>query len=54
MSRGKHVGKGVPHGTIIPEYLAEPAALGFTVTEQVLFRDIEGSQTELLVIDARL
>lgn len=49
MSKGKHVGKGAPHGTI-PEYLAELAAPGFTVTEPLRFRNIEGSRTEFLVI----
>lgn len=53
MSEGHKVDEGLPHGTI-PDFMAELAALGFTVTEQVLFRAIADSRTELLMIDARL
>lgn len=53
MSEGKRVDAGLDHGGI-GDFLAELAALGFAVTEQVLFRHIENSRTELLMIAAHL
>ncbi len=53
LSEGVRVDEGLPHGTIA-DFLAELAALGFTVTEQTLFRAIEGSRTDLLMVDAHL
>ncbi|SFA50009.1 Methyltransferase domain-containing protein [Paracoccus halophilus] len=53
LSEGKRVDEDRPHGTIA-EFRAELEALGLTVTEQVLFRAIAGSRTDLLMVDARL
>lgn len=53
MSEGKRVDPGADHGSIA-DFLAELAALDFKVTEQVLFRHIADSRTELLMVDVRL
>lgn len=53
MSEGKRVDADPDHGSI-SDFLAELAGLGFVVTEQVLFRHIADSRTELLMVDARI
>jgi SAM-dependent methyltransferase len=53
LSEGVRVDEGQDHGSI-DDFMAELSALGFIVTEKVLFRAIEGSRTELLMIDAHL
>ena len=53
LSEGVRIDEGGDHGTIA-DFLAELAALGFIVTEKTEFRGIEGSRTELLMVDAHL
>lgn len=53
LSEGQPVDEGADHGTIA-DFFGELAALGFRVTEKTEFRGIEGSRTELLMVDARL
>lgn len=53
LSEGVRIDEGGDHGTIA-DFLAELAALGFSVTEKTEFRGIEGSRTELLMVDAQL
>lgn len=53
LSEGMRMDAGAEHGSIA-DFMAELAALGFDVTEKTEIRNIEGSRTELLMVDARL
>ena len=53
LSEGQRIDEGGEHGSIA-DFLAELAGLGFSVAEKTEFRGIEGSRTELLMVDARL